>query len=39
MNQHSMSGKRILPYFLKNDEIHDVDDRISLEIIKKLFNN
>jgi len=39
MKQHSMSGKRILPFFLKNDEIHDVDDRISLEIIKKIFNN
>ena len=39
MKLRSMSGKKILPYFLKNDEIHDVDDKISLEIIKKLFSN
>ena len=37
MKLKSISGDKIIPYYLDSSEIHDIDDEFSLNIIKKIF--
>lgn len=38
-NKRSMNGKKILPFILSQNNIFDIDDKFSFNIIKKIFKN
>ena len=38
-NKKSMTGKKILPFVLPQNNIFDIDDKFSFDIIKKIFKN
>ena len=38
-NKKSMTGKKILPFILPQNNIFDIDDKFSFNIVKKIFKN